>query len=219
MAVPQGAPVERVLQLRKEARPMAVVLDSRRSRLYVSTGRGGTVAVIDSATPQAPRGSAGRDAAVGHRLVAGRALALHRQRPIGRCQRDRYLDAACSSAHSRRTLAVGSGGRARPDREGTQRFQCLREFRIPARSCGTPRPRFPDSAWPSLAPGRSRGRFRRLRRGGPSISRRSKPRRTRRSSGVLAMRSMAHEHWYRFASLPPCLPMHSCTNSTRATVG
>lgn len=50
MAVPQGAPVERVLQLRKEARPMAVVLDSSRGRLYVSTGRGGTVAVIDSAS-------------------------------------------------------------------------------------------------------------------------------------------------------------------------
>lgn len=50
MAVPQGAPVERVLQLRKEARPMAVVLDSKRGRLYVSTGRGGTVAVIDSAS-------------------------------------------------------------------------------------------------------------------------------------------------------------------------
>ena len=50
MAVPQGAPVERVLQLRKEARPMAIVLDSRRGRLYVSTGRGGTVAVIDSAS-------------------------------------------------------------------------------------------------------------------------------------------------------------------------
>jgi PQQ-dependent catabolism-associated beta-propeller protein len=50
MAVPQGAPVERVLQLRKEARPMALVLDSKRSRLYVSTGRGGTIAVVDSAS-------------------------------------------------------------------------------------------------------------------------------------------------------------------------
>lgn len=50
MALPQGEPVERVLQLRKEARPMALVLDSKRGRLYVSTGRGGTVAVIDSAT-------------------------------------------------------------------------------------------------------------------------------------------------------------------------
>jgi YVTN family beta-propeller protein len=48
MAVPQGAPVERVLELRKEARPMAIVLDSGRGHLYVSTGRGGTVAVIDS---------------------------------------------------------------------------------------------------------------------------------------------------------------------------
>ena len=50
MAIPQGAPVERVVQLRKEARPMAVVLDAASGRLYVSTGRGGTVAVIDSAT-------------------------------------------------------------------------------------------------------------------------------------------------------------------------
>lgn len=45
--VPQGEPVERVLQMRKEARPMAVILDAGRDRLYVSTGRGGTVAVIE----------------------------------------------------------------------------------------------------------------------------------------------------------------------------
>ncbi len=50
MAVPGGTPVERVLQLRKEARPMGVILDSHRGRLYVSTGRGGTVAIIDSTT-------------------------------------------------------------------------------------------------------------------------------------------------------------------------
>jgi len=50
MSVPQGAPVERVLELRKEARPMGIVLDAKRGRLYVSTGRGGTVAVIDSAS-------------------------------------------------------------------------------------------------------------------------------------------------------------------------
>jgi YVTN family beta-propeller protein len=48
--VPQGEPVERVLQLRKEARPMAVVLDVGRNRLYMSTGRGGTVAVVDTAS-------------------------------------------------------------------------------------------------------------------------------------------------------------------------
>ncbi|HKQ15888.1 MAG TPA: cytochrome D1 domain-containing protein [Steroidobacteraceae bacterium] len=50
MSVPEGAPVERVLELRKEARPMGILLDSARNRLYVSTGRGGTVAVIDSAS-------------------------------------------------------------------------------------------------------------------------------------------------------------------------
>jgi PQQ-dependent catabolism-associated beta-propeller protein len=52
IAVPAGEPVIRVLQLRKEARPMGVVLDGPRKRIYVSTGRGGSVAVVaqDSAT-------------------------------------------------------------------------------------------------------------------------------------------------------------------------
>ena len=50
--VPAGEPVERVLQLRKEARPMAVVLDMPRNRLFMSTGRGGTVAVIDLTGPR-----------------------------------------------------------------------------------------------------------------------------------------------------------------------
>ena len=40
-------PAKRVLQLRKEALPMALVLDAPRQRLYMSTGRGGTVAIID----------------------------------------------------------------------------------------------------------------------------------------------------------------------------
>lgn len=47
IAVPEGEPVERVLQLREEARPMAVILDAPRNRLYLSTGRGKTIAVID----------------------------------------------------------------------------------------------------------------------------------------------------------------------------
>jgi YVTN family beta-propeller protein len=51
MAVPDGEPVQRVLQLRKEARPMGVVLDANSNRLYLSTGRGGTVAVIDTQGP------------------------------------------------------------------------------------------------------------------------------------------------------------------------
>jgi YVTN family beta-propeller protein len=46
IAVPAGEPVTRVLQLRKEARPMGVVLDNARKRIYVSTGRGGSVAVV-----------------------------------------------------------------------------------------------------------------------------------------------------------------------------
>jgi YVTN family beta-propeller protein len=46
VALPDGEPVARLVQLRKEARPMGVALDARRGRLYVSTGHGGTVAVI-----------------------------------------------------------------------------------------------------------------------------------------------------------------------------
>jgi YVTN family beta-propeller protein len=46
ITLPGDAPAARILQLRKEARPMAMVLDAERQRLYMSTGRGGTVAVI-----------------------------------------------------------------------------------------------------------------------------------------------------------------------------
>jgi len=49
MGVQGSEPASRVLQLRKEARPMALALDAKRQRLYMSTGRGGTVAVIDLA--------------------------------------------------------------------------------------------------------------------------------------------------------------------------
>ena len=52
MSIPDGASVERLLELRKEARPMAVVLDPARGRLYLSTGRGGTVAVVALAGPK-----------------------------------------------------------------------------------------------------------------------------------------------------------------------
>jgi YVTN family beta-propeller protein len=53
MSVTGNEPVAKLLQLRAEARPMAVVLDAPRNRLYLSTGRGGTVAVLD--TTEAPR--------------------------------------------------------------------------------------------------------------------------------------------------------------------
>jgi len=44
--IPDGTPVKRVLQLDKQARPMGVVFDSSKRRIYMSTGRGGTVAVV-----------------------------------------------------------------------------------------------------------------------------------------------------------------------------
>ena len=46
VALPSGAPVARLLQLRSDARPMGLALDARGGRLYVSTGRGGSVAVV-----------------------------------------------------------------------------------------------------------------------------------------------------------------------------
>jgi len=46
-AVPSGQPVEKLIQLRPQDRPMGILLDAPRQRLYVSTGRGGTIAVID----------------------------------------------------------------------------------------------------------------------------------------------------------------------------
>lgn len=51
--VPEGEPVERVVQFGPNDRPMSVRLDAKRKRLYVSTGRGGKVAVVDiSGTPK-----------------------------------------------------------------------------------------------------------------------------------------------------------------------
>jgi YVTN family beta-propeller protein len=50
VGLPGDVPAKLVLQLRKEARPMAMVLDAPRERLYMSTGRGGTVAVISLAS-------------------------------------------------------------------------------------------------------------------------------------------------------------------------
>jgi PQQ-dependent catabolism-associated beta-propeller protein len=44
--LPEGSGTTKLLQLRPEARPMGMVLDAPHKRLYVSTGRGGTVAVV-----------------------------------------------------------------------------------------------------------------------------------------------------------------------------
>jgi YVTN family beta-propeller protein len=44
--LPSGAPATPLAQMRKDARPMGIVMDGPRQRLYVTTGRGGTVAVI-----------------------------------------------------------------------------------------------------------------------------------------------------------------------------
>ncbi|MBS0578445.1 MAG: beta-propeller fold lactonase family protein [Proteobacteria bacterium] len=47
VALPSGAPATQLVQLRPEARPMGILLDAPRERLYVSTGRGGTLAALN----------------------------------------------------------------------------------------------------------------------------------------------------------------------------
>lgn len=54
-AVPSGRPVEKLIQLRPQDRPMGILLDAPRRRLYVSTGRGGTIAVIALDGPRGAR--------------------------------------------------------------------------------------------------------------------------------------------------------------------
>jgi YVTN family beta-propeller protein len=46
VALPGGAPAARLLELRSGARPMGVALAAPAGRLYVTTGRGGSVAVV-----------------------------------------------------------------------------------------------------------------------------------------------------------------------------
>jgi YVTN family beta-propeller protein len=46
LPIPSGEPVTRVLQLSQKARPMGVVFDATSKRIYMSTGRGGTIAVV-----------------------------------------------------------------------------------------------------------------------------------------------------------------------------
>lgn len=51
IAVPAGAPAAEFFKLPPQARPMGVALDIGRGRLYVGTGRAGTVAVVSLAGP------------------------------------------------------------------------------------------------------------------------------------------------------------------------
>jgi YVTN family beta-propeller protein len=47
MPIPEANPAQQLIKLRIEDRPMGIVLDAARHLLYVGTGRGGTVVVID----------------------------------------------------------------------------------------------------------------------------------------------------------------------------
>jgi len=57
VAVPSGESVEKLIQLRKDDRPMGIVLDAKHNRLFVSTGRGGSIAVISLGNSRGSRTS------------------------------------------------------------------------------------------------------------------------------------------------------------------
>jgi len=51
-SIPDADNATKLLQLRAEAKPMGLILDAPRNRLFVSTGRGGTVAVVSLEGPK-----------------------------------------------------------------------------------------------------------------------------------------------------------------------
>jgi PQQ-dependent catabolism-associated beta-propeller protein len=51
-SIPDSDSATKLLQLRPEARPMGLVLDAQHKRLFMSTGRGGTVAVVSLESPK-----------------------------------------------------------------------------------------------------------------------------------------------------------------------
>jgi YVTN family beta-propeller protein len=51
LELPAAGGVTEILKLRREVRPMGLALDASRGRLYIGTGRAGTVAVVDLAGP------------------------------------------------------------------------------------------------------------------------------------------------------------------------
>jgi YVTN family beta-propeller protein len=59
-SVPNGESVEKLVQLRADDRPMGIVLDAKHNRVFVSTGRGGAVAVISlgNSSAHSPSGGA-----------------------------------------------------------------------------------------------------------------------------------------------------------------
>jgi len=51
-SIPAADTATRLMQFRTEDRPMGILLDAKQSRLYISTGRGGTIAVVALEDPK-----------------------------------------------------------------------------------------------------------------------------------------------------------------------
>ena len=78
---------------------MGVVLDAKHKRLFVSTGPGGTVAVISLAGPklvkEVPVGKRTWGIALSHRPLGRRQATVHRERTVERCLHHRHRELDC----------------------------------------------------------------------------------------------------------------------------
>lgn len=107
IALPSGAPATQVLQMRKEAKPMGLLLDVPRGRLYVTTGRGGTLAVVSAAD-----GTLSQEIPVGARPW-GIALTTDRRHMItanGRSNDITFVDADTLAVTGKLTVGQGPWG-------------------------------------------------------------------------------------------------------------
>ena len=97
----------------KPKKPMGIILAKDGARVFVSTGRGGTVDVIDVAT-LAVTGSVKAGARPwGPGPDRRRDQALRRQRPLERRLRDRHPDVHRREDAAGRQDSLGRGGRRR----------------------------------------------------------------------------------------------------------
>ena len=106
VALPNGAPATRLLQLPRELKPMGVVFDAPRGRLYVTTGHGASVAVVS------PAGNLERQVAVGGRPW-GLALTPDGRRLLtanGPVANVTVIDAATLAVLGRITVGHGAWG-------------------------------------------------------------------------------------------------------------
>jgi DNA-binding beta-propeller fold protein YncE len=74
----------KVITLPKGSRPQCVLVSPDGKKVYASTGRGGTVVVVDAIHLRSAEHHSGRQTPVGHHIFAGWKISVRRERPVGR---------------------------------------------------------------------------------------------------------------------------------------